>query len=416
MFRNLLIYLYFFMCVSVFFAIEQTILGIKLEIPLEWIIPIFNFGLILYTWKNRSTLTKIKKIYLVALFLFAISLVFSTLTSEIVQYSIKGTVLWFSYAFAFAGGFWILNLDTKEKQKFLILCATSYSILLLYSLVHYLIIGIRYHNSYKMALPFVNGHTLLIAMAFPLWIHCFNAWIKKPNKNMFIVSFLILYTVTIYLSYSRFYWVITTVSMILIFLYHYPKWIKVIIIAGIIFSIIAYAAYLKISEYRDKNQVWLDPKDHTTLFVQIESIFVLGKNESNYERKNRWKASMLMFSENIWTGIGINTFPERYAYYLAKIPENKIHITTRTNVYMNAHNVYLGTMAEQGILGLISLSFFIGIWIYYFKKLSFVVKLIFVHYLLLGVIEDFTLLVDIIPCFWVCVSWGIKNLQESTIP
>jgi len=412
MFRSILKYSYFILCVSALFAIEQKVFSIQLETPTEWIIPVFNVLLLVYAWKNRTYLP-IKKLFVLSIAGLGLSILLSIPNSEVLEHSIKGTLVWISYLIAFGGGFWVLNFNQKEKQQFLIICGVGYGVLLLYSFIHYLIIGIRYHNSYKMALPFANGHTLLIAMAFPLWIYLTNTWIQNPQKKWHLILLWGFYTFVIYLSYSRFYWVMTTLITVIVFLNYYRKWIKITLVAGVIFSVTAYIAYIKIKEYRDKHQVWLDPKDHASVFVQIESIFVLSKNESTSERSNRWKVAKMMFFQSMWTGIGINTFPERYYQYLEKIPQNNIKNTTRYKDYMNAHNLYIGTMAEQGILGLFALLFFIGVWFYYWRKLHFVAKLIFVHYLLFGIIEDFTLLVDIIPCFWVCVTWGIRNLQET---
>lgn len=409
MFREILKYSYFILCISVFFAVEQKVFEVKLETPLEWIIPLFNVGLVFYVWKNRFSM-QINKVYFISVVGLFISVIASVVSSEIFIHSVKGAVVWISYFFAFAGGFWVLNFDEKEKKQLLLVCGVSYGILLLYSFIHYLIIGIKYHNSYKMALPFANGHTLLIAMAFPLWIYLANICIKNPRKNVYLTLFFVFYTGIIYLSYSRFYWVFATLLIGIIFLYHYPRWIKLTLVLSVILVVVAYLAYIKISEYRNKNQVWLDPKDHTNVFVQIESIFLLSKNESNTERFNRWNAAKMMFLENIWMGIGINTFPERYYVYLDKVERVKIAETTRKNNYMNAHNVYIGTMAEQGIFGLIALFFFIGLWLYHWKKLGFLAKLVFLNYAFFGMIEDFTLLVDIVPCFWLCVGWGVKNL------
>lgn len=413
MLRTFLKYGYFVLCVCVFFSVEQKFYGIKVETPLEWLIAVFNIALLVYAWKNRFSISVHKPLFL-SLGALWTAIIISVIDSQVVWHSIKGAIVWISYVVAFGGGFWILNFDEKEKKQLLMVCGISYGVLLWYSFVHYLVIGIGYHNSYKMALPFANGHTLLIAMAFPLWIYLANICLKNPRKNVYLTLFFVFYTVMIYLSYSRFYWVFATLLAGVIFLYHYPKWIKFAVISSVVFVITAYFAYIKISEYRNKNQLWSDPKDHTSVFVQLESIFVLSKNESNAERKNRWNAAKMMFFENMLSGIGINTFPERYYIYLDKIPKDKVAETTRKNDYMNAHNVYIGTMAEQGIFGLVTLFFFIGIWLYYWKKLGFLARLIFIHYLFLGVIEDFTLLADIIPCFWLCVAWSIKNLQNTT--
>lgn len=412
MFRQILKYSYFSLCISVFFAVEQKVFGIKLETPLEWIIPFFNIALMVYLWKNRSFFY-INKVYTIVFSILAIAVLASVLNSEAKEHSLKGAVVWLSYLFAFAGGFWVLNFNKKERQQLLVYCGSAYGILLLYSFLRYLIIGINYHNSYKMALPFANGHTLLIAMAFPLWIYLMDTYIRSPKQNKYLILFLVFYTAVIYLSYSRFYWFITTLMASIVFLYYYPKWIKPVFILSIILSVTAYFAYVKISEYRDKRQIWSDPKDHTSLFVQIESIFVLSKNESNTERANRWKAAKLMFLQNITTGTGINTFPERYYVYRDKLPQEQIADTTRKDDYMNAHNLYIGTMAEQGVLGLVGIFSFIGMWIFHWKKMPFTARLIFMHYLLLGIIEDFTLLIDIIPCFWVCIAWGMRNLQNT---
>lgn len=409
MIRNILKYGYFILCVSVFFSVEQKWYTIKVETPLEWLIAIFNITLLLYAWRNRFSIPVHKPLFLSLIALCA-GIIISVLDSQVLWHSVKGAIVWISYVFAFAGGFWILNFNETEKKQLLWVCGVAYGILLLYSFVHYFVIGIEYHNSYKIALPFANGHTLLIAMAFPLWIYLANTCIKNPRQNLYLTLFFVFYTVMIYLSYSRFYWVLATLLILFISMrYHLIR----TIITGTIMVIVMYIVYLKVGEYRMKKQAWLNPKDGTSLYIQIESILVMRANESNPERFNRWSVAKLMFSQNLWTGIGINTFPERYSIYLHKIPGEKLAETTRKYDYMNAHSLYIGTMAEQGIFGLLALFFFIGVWVYHWKKLGFLARLIFINYLLLGIIEDFTLLVDIIPCFWLCIAWGSKEIMEK---
>ncbi|MCS7078054.1 MAG: O-antigen ligase family protein [Bacteroidia bacterium] len=398
------------LCTAVLFSIEAKLGFIKIETPLEWLIPPFNIFLAIYVWQNRKRFTSyFKHPVILGTIALGVSMTISALHSEVPTHSFKGLLLWFNYVFAFLIGFIAIDFTTKEQKNFLLWCGISYGILLIYAFANYLKIGINYHHSYKMALPFANGHTLLIAMAFPLWLYITSICIKKPIQDKSLTLFWVFYTLVIYLSYSRFYWVFATFCIIAIFLYYYPRWLKVTLLSILLLCIGVYIAYIKISEYRNKHQVWLDPKDHTTAFVQIESIFVLSKNESNLERKNRWKAAKLMFEENTWTGIGINTFPERYNAYRDKLEQDKIARTTRYNDYMNAHSLYIGTMSEQGIIGIIALLGFMISCLYFLRKWTIVGILIFVHYVLLGVIEDFTLLVEIIPCFWICVAYAIKQ-------
>ncbi|MDW8347042.1 MAG: O-antigen ligase family protein [Bacteroidia bacterium] len=178
----------------------------------------------------------------------------------------------------------------------------------------------------------------------------------------------------------RFYWVFATLCMIIAFLFHYPKNIKLTLFGITLCGIIACFVYLKISEYRNKHQVWLDPRDYS-VFVQIESIFIWSRNESNGERINRWQAAKLMFGESKWTGIGI----QRYFFYRDKIERSKIAETNRMNDYMNAHNIhwhYSGT-GHDGYNCFVRIYIKLCISFTQVGILGILGILIFLHYLLL---------------------------------
>ena len=78
-------------------------------------------------------------------------------------------------------------------------------------------------------------------------------------------------------------------------------------------------------------------------------------SSSKTERILIWRASLAMWRDHPWFGVGLGTFSAVYPGY--RLPE------ASEPVVSFAHNLILNTMAETGILGLGTLAFMLGAWL-----------------------------------------------------
>jgi O-antigen ligase len=406
--RKILFYLFCLLLICVPFSVEMGN-RIRLEIPLELFLVGYNVLLGIYALrKDINLLLKDNIVFAVAM--MAVMSGISILDACIPMAALKAWIIWINYCFAFFGSFLLLDFTDKEIKTFIKVFSTAYIALLTYAFAKYLMIGIHYQNSYIMAKPFATGHTLLIAMGFPLWLFLAHNIFKKIATPLQIALF-IGYSGIILISYSRFYWVFAPLFTGLFAYFYWIEHRKKIIWLGIIFALIGGTAFYVIKEKRDREQAWLDPDDHNSSFVQLQSIFDLKTNESNRERFNRWKVGMEMVKSNIWTGVGLNNYAEVFPTFSQNIFLKR---TTRTELKMNAHQWYLGTLYEQGLLGLLALAGFIWAWAQRGKQHSFLAWMIAIHYLALGMIEDYMLLAETVPMFWMCVGLS-AYLQKKEV-
>jgi putative inorganic carbon (HCO3(-)) transporter len=82
--------------------------------------------------------------------------------------------------------------------------------------------------------------------------------------------------------------------------------------------------------------------------VRFEDVRGVGINDANFaviERLAHWQAALEMFRYNLWTGVGLGCYEPAYGdFALINWPIALGH----------AHNIYLNTAAETGLIGLIA--------------------------------------------------------------
>lgn len=127
----------------------------------------------------------------------------------------------------------------------------------------------------------------------------------------------------------------------------------------------------------------------------------------NYDRLSMHRNTINMIKHYPIVGVGINTFSKNYAKY--KLPEAKYEITGDTTY---AHNIYLHTAGEIGLLGLAALLFFLfslfkqGAVTYsklkdeYLKILSVSLMAGFIAFLVNGMTETSLYYPTVVVTFW----------------
>jgi O-antigen ligase len=361
---------------------------------------LYNLLLLWYAYQNKQQIVWRNPV-LWSVFGLAAASAISSSNAIFPIIAFKAWLIWSNYALAFYGSFLLLSFSPKEKNTIITIGATAYGVLLSYAAIQLLRLGLHYQNSYLMALPFAKGHTLLLAIGFPLWLYLSDiVFSRKGNKKQIILWFI--YSLFIICSYSRLYWVLLLVFISLFILKYWKRTRWIFVVMGLMSIVTGYFGYHYMQEKRNREQAWLHPDDHNSWFVQVESIFEMHKNESNTERLYRWKMGKTMFDEHRFTGVGLNNYSEVYPEISKRFEYEK---TTRSDVKMNAHQWYLGTLYEQGLLGILALALFFLAILSQYKRISFLGFLIIIQYFALGMVEDFMLLPEIIPAFWLCLGF-----------
>jgi O-antigen ligase len=381
----------------------------KVEVPLEIGLAVFNVLLLGFLIRNFKAVAWNNRI-LWAVVGLVLASGWSIVNAVYPWVALKAWIVLLNYILAFFGAWHILQFSKSEQTQLIRVAGLSYGVLLVYAAVRYWLLGVHYQNSYLIGQPFAVGHTLLCAMGFPLWLYLTNLiFTKKAAYWQMALCFA--YTAFILLSYSRLYWVLIPVFLGIFVLFYWKKARWYFVALGLMTLVAGYFSYHYIKDKRDREQAWLDPNDHNTLFVQIQSIFELRTNESNTERLNRWKMGKVMLDEHPLSGVGLNNYAQVYPDISKRFTFEK---TTRSDMMMNAHQWYLGCLYEQGIVGAAALLLFFIAFLSYYRRFTFLASLIFLHYLALGFIEDFMLLPEVSPAFWLCVGWGSVMFAKDT--
>ncbi len=103
--------------------------------------------------------------------------------------------------------------------------------------------------------------------------------------------------------------------------------------------------------------VRLGEGEKSSFAERFKSIFNLEES-SNKHRILMWRSSLDMIKDSPWIGIGIGTFEINYPAYQGKYLRLKEY-SNYTGSTIHAHNEYIETAAETGILGIGSLIWFI---------------------------------------------------------
>lgn len=186
-----------------------------------------------------------------------------------------------------------------------------------------------------------------------------NGWLKhwRPARLPFILlpsSFFLflalLYLAGLYVSFSRGAWLGAGMAALVVLVF-WPRRLSLgvgLVSAALVGGWLLLEAGLLPTSISERLASVTD-------FVNVSDVRGVNINDLNFalvERLAHWQAAQGMIEAHPWLGVGLGNFSGAYpAYSLLRWPTNRGH----------AHNIYLNTWAETGLLGLIT---YVGFWAY----------------------------------------------------
>jgi O-antigen ligase len=210
--------------------------------------------------------------------------------------------------------------------------------------------------SYMAGYPFYKDHTIYGAAvafiaAFLIFIAMQNRKLKlMKTSTILLILFAAFIFIALFFSYSRAAWI----SFVAGIVYALALWMKIklkqmYLVLFLAFIVVAFN-WSSIYGLMRKNDS-ISSKDGVQ--EHIESVTNLNKDASNLERINRWVCAIRMFKDKPIQGFGPGTYQFKYGEYQTQ--EYMTRISTFRGNRGHAHSEYLGTLAEQGIIGLLIL-------------------------------------------------------------
>lgn len=281
----------------------------------------------------------------------------TTLTSEMPFVSFKYFMarLWFVIPFYFVA---VKLFTTKTRiSSYIWAYIISFSIVIIYTIVRHAFEGFREQPAHVAMVPFYNDHTSYGAM-LAMYIPVLFLFLKWPDftrtQKLFTWILLFLFVAATILSYTRAAWVslIAAFGAFLILKFRIRTSFVAFMAAGAVILFFVFENKIVMKLEKNKKASSTDLADH------VQSISNISTDASNLERINRWASAMRMFQERPFFGWGPGTYMFQYAPF--QFSYEKTSISTNAGDRGNAHSEYIGPLAEQGVIGLLSVLFLIG--------------------------------------------------------
>lgn len=284
--------------------------------------------------------------------LFNLSWIFITsLTSEMPVVSFKFLLsrMWFVTSFYFVA----MQLFKVKKNFRIYLWAyiIPLSGIIMYAVIRLATYAFDEKAGHWVMEPFFKDHTsygAVVALYFPmlfLFIHKrYSVYVR-----LFAYLLLIVYGLGLVFSYTRAAWVSVLMAAVLFLIYKYRIKFKYLLGVGVVGILIVAMSWTSIMMKLEKNNQDSSGK----LSEHVESISNVSTDASNLERVNRWVSAWRMFKERPVFGWGPGTYVFQYAPF--QLSYNATIITTNAGANGNAHSEYIGPLAEQGFIGMLSM-------------------------------------------------------------
>ncbi len=285
----------------------------------------------------------------ILVYLFWIFMTSLTSTMPLVSFKFLIAKLWFIVPFYFLGTQLFKNY--KNIRTLVWMYIFSLLIVIFYTISIHSNYGFNEQTAHWVMSPFYNDHTAygaVLAMFTPFTLgFAFDKKLNKTQRTLSFFVFLIL-LVAIVLSYTRAAWLSLAVALIIFLILKFKINYK-IIIAGLALLIGIFYVYRdEIIFTLEKNR-----QDSSKDYVEhIQSMSNISSDASNLERINRWECAFRMFREHPVFGWGPGTYQFKYAPF--QLSQEKTTISTNAGDKGNAHSEYIGPLAEDGLIGMLS--------------------------------------------------------------
>lgn len=291
-------------------------------------------------------------------------IIITTITSSMIVVSLKFLLarMWFVVAFYFIGT--QLFKSAKNIRTFLWVYTIPLTIVALYTFIHHSTYGFAERPAHWVMQPFFKDHTVygaVLSMIFPIVLGLYS--LKRYKKYRLIIFIMILiFLAGIVFSHGRAAWVSLAVAFALSLVYILKlRGSFVLSVAGLllIFLGLFWTNLVDVLEKNDQESTSQNLSEH------VQSITNISTDASNLERLNRWNSAIQMFQAKPILGWGPGTYAFQYAPFQSS--EDLTIISTNSGDGGNAHSEFIGPLAEEGILGVLT---FIAIIVVFYYKAS----------------------------------------------
>jgi len=346
--------------------------GMGLAIPTD---PLLFGAMLIFLIRQALTFEYDRRILAhpitIAILLQLFWLLITAITSDLPTVSFKYFIsrLWFVISIYFIG---VQIFKHPELfRKYLWMYVVPFAGVIVYTLYNQAIRNFDVQAAHWVMQPFFKDHTIygaMLAMFIPVLFSF--VFYKKYDINAQILAgvFSLVFLVGVVASLTRAAWVSLFLAGILyIVIKLRPSW-WVITMSAVTFLAIGFSLQDTVIQRIEKNR----QDSSGDLAEHVQSISNMKTDASNLERLNRWDCAFRMFAESPVFGKGPGTYSFLYAPYQRSA--NLTVISTNFGDLGNAHSEYFGPLAEQGVLGLVSLlaiiffAYYRGIPLYYRMK------------------------------------------------
>lgn len=350
------LFLFVVICTPLSLNLEELSGGVGIYLPTE---PVLFVIMLIFFFKQIKDNSKRDKriinhpISIALYFHFAWIFITSLASTDpLVSFKFLLSQLWFvvpCYFFAI----WLFRQKISNALTYVWCYLLPLTVVLAVTVAKHAAHGFDEEIGHWIMSPFFKDHTsygAIIALFYPvvLSLTFYKKYSFETRALLFVM--LIIFTVALYYSYTRAAYLSVAGAGIIYLLFKFKVKFKYLLIAGLFGGVIVAANWTEINYMLMKNEA-----EHTTQDIseRIESMSNVSSDASNLERLNRWNSALKMFQARPVFGFGPGTYAMEYAPFQS--PEDETIISTNFGTGGNAHSEYLGPLAEQGLLGMLSM-------------------------------------------------------------
>lgn len=273
-----------------------------------------------------------------------------TSTMPLVSFKFLLARLWFICTFYFLG---IQLFKNRENIKKLIwLSVVPMTAVIIYTVIMHSQHGFDEDSAHWVMGPFYADHTVygaLLALFIPVVIGLSTGIKTNPFAKVIAWLILAVFMIGLVFSYTRAAWVslaaAACVYVVILLKIKFRTFVLSAITLIVLFLTFQERIFMKLEKNRQDSS--------NNLTEHVQSISNISSDASNLERVNRWSCAIRMFKDKPIFGFGPGTYMFKYAPY--QFSYEKTIISTNNGDNGNAHSEYIGPLAEQGILGMLSI-------------------------------------------------------------